>query len=146
MDFNLSTLAPILLPVFCLVLWSLIMQGWMAATRLPAMAKAKMDPQAGVRPVELANKLPDNVQWIADNYNHLMEQPTIFYATAISLAVLGAGDGLNLMLAWAYVGSRVVHSLVQATVNKVLIRFSLFVFGTLMIIGMAINGVMLFTG
>ena len=33
------------------------------------------------------------------------------------------GDGFNTILAWAYVGLRVAHSIVQATINRVIIRF-----------------------
>jgi len=133
---------PILLPVIALVLWTLVMQAWMVLTRLPAMAAAKLDPQAGVRTADLAALLPDHVQWKADNYNHLLEQPTIFYALALALAVGHMGDGLNLIIAWLYVASRVVHSLVQATINKVLIRFSVFAFGTLMLVILAVNGLL----
>ena len=85
--------------------------------------------------------LPKEVQWKADNYNHLMEQPTIFYAVALASAIAGAGDGLNMMLAWFYLGSRVVHSIVQSTTNNVTIRFGLFLLGTVAVLVMAINAV-----
>jgi len=131
---------PILLPIIALVLWTLIVQVWMVATRLPAISAANLGHEAGERTSELAALLPRQVQWKADNYNHLMEQPTIFYATALALAVAGDGSGLNLTLAWLYVGSRVVHSVVHATVNKVMVRFMLFGFGSLMLVAMAVNG------
>ena len=117
----------ILAPVVVLVAWTLFMWLWMYATRIPAIMAAdmKMDPQ--LVKGEQMNSLPARVRWKADNYNHLFEQPTIFYAVAIALAVLGEGSGLNLTLAWAYVGLRVVHSLFQALVNKIEIRFALFV-------------------
>lgn len=137
---------PILLPVFCLVVWTMIQLGWMAATRLPAIAAAKLGPEAGQRTQDLALALPKEIQWKADNYNHLLEQPTAFYACAVALALLGAGDGTNLMLAWAYVGIRVVHSVVQSTVNAVLVRFSLFVISSLVLLAMAINGAMTMLG
>lgn len=133
--------APILLPVIGLVIWTLVMQGWMVVTRVPAISAAKLGPEAGQRTAELAAMLPKEVQWKADNYNHLMEQPTIFYAVALALAIAGMGDGLNMMLAWFYLGSRVVHSFVQSTTNNVMIRFSLFLLGTIAVLAMAINGV-----
>jgi len=133
--------APILLPVIGLVIWTLVMQGWMVVTRVPAISAAKLGPEAGQRTAELAAMLPKEVQWKADNYNHLMEQPTIFYAVALALAIAGMGDGLNMMLAWFYLGSRVVHSFVQSTTNNVTIRFSLFLLGTIAVLAMAINGV-----
>ena len=93
-------------PVIALVLWSMVMWGWLYATRLPAMrgARTKLDPTMP-RDVMLGG-LPPRVRWKADNYNHLMEQPTLFYATVLTLALLGQGEGLNLWLAWAYVGQR----------------------------------------
>ena len=133
--------SPILLPVVGLVIWTLIMQAWMVVTRIPAINAAKLGPEAGQRTAELAAMLPKEVQWKADNYNHLMEQPTIFYAVALAIAIAGVGDGLNMMLAWFYVGTRVVHSVVQSTINNVMIRFSLFALGTIAVLVMAINGV-----
>lgn len=131
---------PMILPVVTLVLWTLIMQAWMVVVRLPAMSTAGLDPQAAERTAELAGKLPKQVQWKADNYNHLMEQPTIFYALVLALAMAGLGEGLSLVCAWIYVGSRVAHSIVHATINVVLYRFSLFALGTLALLVMAVNG------
>lgn len=136
---TLTTSSPILLPVVVLVLWSLTMLGWLALTRLPTMKRLRMHPQKFPRTQDLGAALPAEVQWKADNYNHLMEQPTLFYAVALSLAMIGAGSGLNLALAWAYVGLRVVHSLVHATTNKVLVRFNLFLMGTAVLMALAVS-------
>src|SRR3954471_14621820 len=118
--------SPILAPLITLVLWSFVMLTWLYATRIPTVIKNNvvLDPQ---RPnAAFHDQIPARVRWKADNYNHLMEQPTLFYAIALALAVLGAGDGLNALLAWAYVALRVVHSLVHALVNVVLLRFAIF--------------------
>ncbi len=129
----------IITPVIALVTWSLVMWTWMYATRLPALAKAKMemDPNAPSG-VQMA-QLPAQVRWKADNYNHLMEQPTIFYALVISLALLGEGDGINLILAWSYVCLRIVHSLVQSLINKIELRFVIFSLSSFALFGLAIN-------
>lgn len=137
---------PILGAVIALVLWTFVMWFWLYATRLPAIVKNKIvyDPQ---RPSsEFMDQIPANVRWKADNYNHLHEQPTIFYATAITLALLGAGGGINATLAWAYVGLRVVHSLIQATVNKVEIRFLVFVLASIVLLILAINAALILFG
>lgn len=136
-----ATPAPILLPVMALMAWSLVMWLWMYVTRLPAMRKAEMKPDPNAPRGEQMSQLPPAVRWKADNYNHLMEQPTIFYAAALALALMGQGDGLNLMLAWAYVGLRVVHSLWQALTNVIEVRFELFALSTLPLIAMTWNGV-----
>ncbi len=133
--------SPIFAPAIVLVLWSLVMLAWLAITRLPAMNKAGIDLTTivGSRGVNLEGVVPDRVNWKAHNYAHLMEQPTIFYATVLILGVVGAGEGLNLQLAWGYVVLRVVHSIVQATWNKVAVRFTLFLLSTTALLVLAIN-------
>lgn len=123
-------------PVIALVAWSMVMWLWMYATRIPAImaAKMKLDPDAP-RGEQMAT-LPAPVRWKADNYNHLMEQPTIFYAIVLALATMGNASDLTLVLAWAYVGLRVVHSLVQALVNKIELRFALFVLSNVPLFGL----------
>ncbi len=133
----------ILAPIMVLVMWSFVMMIWMAVTRLPAIPKLKLRRDAGQRTSDLGKQMPPHIQWKADNYNHLMEQPTIFYATAIVLALLGAGEGFNLMLAWFYVGGRIVHSLVHATSNVVMVRFSLFFITSIALIIMAARACLL---
>ena len=118
-----------LIPVLTLVAVSLVVWAMMVATRLPAMAKARIPPQGGRYTKELS-VLPAPARDIADNYNHLMEQPTIFYATALAVQVAGDATPLNVGLAWGYVGLRIVHSIIQCTSNNVMIRFYLFVAST----------------
>lgn len=129
----------IVAPVVALALWTHVMWAWMYATRIPAIRSARMvlDP-AAPRGEQMAS-LPASVRWKADNYNHLMEQPTVFYAVALSLAVLGAGGGTNALLAWAYVASRVIHSLMQATFNKIEVRFALFFLSSLILIALTVS-------
>lgn len=122
---------PLLAPVIALVIWSAVIWAWMYATRIPAITRAKMDMDSHAPSGEQMAQLPAEVRWKADNYNHLMEQPTLFYAVAISLAVLGDVSALSQALAWAYVALRVVHSLVQVLFNHILARFGVFVLGSL---------------
>lgn len=118
----------ILRPMVALIAWTLVMLVWMVATRLPAMKAAGIDlgKLVGAKPADADHALPPQTQWKAHNYNHLMEQPTLFYAICAVLALSGTGDGVNTAIAWVYVGLRIAHSLVQATVNKVGPRFMLF--------------------
>jgi hypothetical protein len=131
--------SPILQPVIALVLWSFVMWAWLYATRIPAVQAGKVAMPPSMTSADLAAALPVRVRWPADNYNHLMEQPTLFYATALVLAVAGQGDGLNAALAWGYVGLRVVHSLVQATVNVIMVRFLIFMVASLVLLALAIR-------
>lgn len=133
--------SPIFAPAIVLVLWSLFVLGWLAVTRLPAMARAgiSLTDAVGSRGVDLEGVVPDRVNWKAHNYSHLMEQPTLFYATVLILGVTGEGTGLNLQLAWAYVLLRIAHSVVQATWNRVIVRFALFSLATAALLVLAVR-------
>lgn len=133
----------ILAPVTALLILSCIMWAWMYVTRIPAVRRAgmKLDPDIP-KGVQMA-ELPARVRWKADNYNHLLEQPTLFYAVAFTLALLGAGEGLNLTLAWAYVVLRVAHSLHQALWNKIEIRFLLFLLSSLVLVALVVRAALL---
>jgi hypothetical protein len=125
--------------VVALVLWTLLMCGWLYATRIPALKKHNVlyDPH---RPSEEFHaQLPARVRWKADNYDNLLEQPTIFYAVALALVFLNEGSGFNAALAWVYVALRIAHSLVQALINNVMIRFALFALASLVLLGMTIR-------
>ncbi|WP_285712952.1 MAPEG family protein [Erythrobacter oryzae] len=131
----------ILQPVVALLAWTMVMWLWMYATRIPAMLKAGLDAKGmvGTTGASLRAQLPDTVSWKADNYNHLHEAPTLFYAVAIVLAIIGQGDGFNTTLAWAYVACRVLHSIVQATWNKVAVRFALFALSSLALMALILH-------
>lgn len=132
---------PMLAPVVALVLWSFVIWAWMYATRIPAILRSKMvlDPMAP-RGEQMA-QLPAQVRWKADNYNHLMEQPTLFYAAALALAVAGDSSQASLALAWSYVGLRVVHSLVQVLINKIQLRFVLFFVSSVVLLALTVRAV-----
>ena len=134
--------SPILAPVVALVAWTLIVMAWMLITRIPAMKKAGITlgtARRGGRGANLDGVLPDDVQWKSHNYNHLMEQPTIFYAIALTIALLDMGQGINLWLAWGYVGLRILHSIIQATVNVVLYRFTCFALSSFCLLGLTVH-------
>jgi len=134
--------SPILAPIVALVAWSLVMLVWLAIARRRAFDELGISWGAippGSRGVNLDGRAPDTAQWPSHNYNHLMEQPTIFYAIALTLAMMDFGGGINLYLAWAYVGLRIVHSIVQSTINIVAVRFSIFALATLCLLGLTVH-------
>lgn len=130
---------PLLGPVVALVIWTLLMLVWLAATRLPALKRAGIEPPPGSRGVDLERAVPGKVNWPAHNYAHLHEQPTLFYAIVLALVAMGDHMALNLALAWAYVAIRIVHSLVQATSNVVRVRFALFMLSTLCLAALTLH-------
>jgi len=137
--------AQILAPAAVLVVWTLIILLWIIPARFGAVAKmadkSVLPNKPGVRGNDLEGVLPDKANWPAHNYAHLMEQPTVFYATVLILAMMGPG-ALDVTLAWIYVGLRIVHSLWQNLVNNVPVRFALFLASTIALIVLAIRAVM----
>lgn len=138
--------AEILKPVALLAGWTMLMWIWMYATRIPAINKLPKDGAPGAdvgwTGAKLEGLLPDNIQWKAHNYNHLHEAPTVFYAVALVLAMIGQGDGLNATIAWAYVALRIAHSLWQALVNKVAVRFLLFALSSLALMALVLHALL----
>ena len=122
--------SPLLAPVVTLVAWSLVMLIWLAVRRAPFL---RGEIPAGARGEDMP-KGPHN--WPAHNYQHLMEQPTCFYAIVLALVLMGLDHPINVWLAWGYVGLRIVHSIVQSTINIVRIRFLLFMLATLCLVGL----------
>ena len=138
--------AEILKPVVVLMAWTMVMWVWMYATRIPAINKLPGQDAPGAdvgwTGSKLEELLPREIQWKAHNYNHLHEAPTLFYAAALVLAITGWGNGLNATIAWVYVALRIVHSIWQATVNKVMVRFALFALSSLALIALIVHSAM----
>jgi len=128
-----ADLQAFLTPVLILVLWTAIMWIWMYATRIPAMQKAEINPDDARHPGTYSDKIPPNVRAVADNYNHLHEQPTIFYALMMFAALTGGGDSLMMKLAYGYVVVRILHSLIQVLSPKVMHRFLMFAIGSIVL-------------
>lgn len=130
----------ILTPGLALIVWTFVMWFWLYATRIPAMQAAGLDPKRIKRKDDIEG-LPVKVKQVADNYNHLHEQPTVFYALLAYSHLVGVHDATNVGLAWTYVGIRVVHSLVQATSNFVPLRFGVFALASLTLMVITVRNV-----
>ncbi|MEM6475844.1 MAG: MAPEG family protein [Pseudomonadota bacterium] len=136
--------AQLLGPAAVLVVWTIIVLFWVVPSRFGAIAK--LDDKSnlgkpGGRGVDLEGKIPDKANWPAHNHTHLHEQPTLFYAVVAILAIMGP-TGFDVLLAWVYVGLRIIHSLWQILVNKIPARFLLFLISTIVLIILAIRAVM----
>lgn len=133
--------SPLLGPVVALVAWSLIVLIYLAIARSRAITKAglKIDPSKGGRGQDLEKALDPKAAWPSHNYTHLMEQPTLFYAVTLALVLMGFDHPVNVAMAWAYVGLRVVHSIVQIFFNDIRLRFPLFILSTIALIGLTLH-------
>ena len=125
-------------PVLALVGWTFVMWFWMYATRIPAIQRAGVD-MAELSRTGAPLVLPAEVTRVADNYNHLHEQPTLFYALALATQLAGAADAPSVALAWGYVAVRVAHSFVQATKNVIPVRFAVFSLGSLLLLALLVR-------
>ena len=134
--------AQMLAPAAVLVLWTIVILFWIIPARFGALAKledkSKLSGKPGGRGVDLNGILPDKANWVAHNHDHLHEQPTLFYAVVIMLTMMGP-TGLDVLLAWIYVGFRILHSLWQIFVNKVPVRFLLFLISSLTLLVLAVR-------
>lgn len=139
-----QSLSNMMTPVLALVVWTMVILVWLYVRRIPAMRKAGIDPAKVKGSESYANLPPMNPKavWIGDNYNHLHEQPVIFYALCVYTHLVGVWDGLNVGLAWAYVAIRIVHSLIQVTTNFVPLRFAAFNLGSLVLAIIALRNVL----
>jgi uncharacterized MAPEG superfamily protein len=137
--------AQMLAPAAVLVAWSIFMLLWLTATRLPALSKAGIDTKKakpGGRGVDLEGVLPDIINWKAHNYTHLVETPTLFYAVALIVALLGAND-TDVLVAWAYVVLRIAHSIWQSLVNTIPVRLLLFTLSNIALIWLTVRALQL---
>lgn len=135
MDFN-----PLVGPVVALVTWTVVVLLWFAVLLFVGLVKSKAAMPDGMRVRDAT--IPNSIQWKNHNYMHLLEQPTIFYAVVFALIIMGDTQPLNLQLAWGYVIFRVIHSLWQATLNKVMIRLALFLASTVCLLGLTLHAAM----
>jgi hypothetical protein len=139
-----QSLSNMMTPVLALVVWTMVILVWLYLRRIPAMRKAGIDP-AKIKGSESYASMPPldpKAVWVSDNYNHLHEQPVIFYALCVYTHLVGVWDGLNVGLAWAYVAIRIVHSLIQVTTNFVPLRFAVFNLGSLVLAIIAVRNVL----
>ncbi|MEQ5786943.1 MAPEG family protein [Erythrobacter sp. NFXS35] len=135
--------AQMLAPAAVLVVWTLIVMFWIIPSRFGAVAKLSDKSgltKKGMRGNDLEGLIPDKANWPAHNHTHLHEQPTLFYATVLILAVMGP-DAIDVVLAWVYVALRIVHSLWQNLVNTIPVRFTLFLASTIALIVLALRAV-----
>ncbi|PQM27578.1 hypothetical protein CVO77_03070 [Sphingopyxis lindanitolerans] len=134
----------LLAPGAVLILWTLVVLIWAGVSRFRAFAKAGIDLKAappGGRGADLEGVLPPLTNWKSHNYTHLVEQPTLFYAVILILHAVGGYPAYVVWIAWAYVVLRIVHSLWQATVNRIPVRFTIFMLATLCLVALALLAV-----
>ncbi len=137
----MESVNPILGAAAVLGLWSVLMF-FIYAVRLVSTGAKVGDLPAGFRGPDADSETPDQVKWTRHNYEHLMEQPTLFYAMVIILAVVGDTSAESCYAAWIYTGARILHSVWQMQVNTIPVRFTLFAISTLALLVLCVHAVM----
>ena len=125
-------------PVLAMVFLHAAVWIWMTVSRGRAMALAGMTLEQARHTSDL-QQLPNPARQVADNYNHLFELPTVFYALVFYIWAMGHADPVHVACAWGFFGSRVVHSIVHGTINRVALRFPIFALGWVLIIVMSVR-------
>jgi hypothetical protein len=129
-------------PVVALIAWTLIVMLWMFVARgrqFRQLGVTLDNIPIGARGTDLEGKGDERAQWKSHNYNHLMEQPTIFYAIVFALILMNLDHPINVWLAWGYVVFRIIHSIVQGTVNVVKYRFLFFLLASLCLLSLTVH-------
>ena len=116
----------ILQPMLALIALTGLMVVVLYASRAPLIVKNWGRSQGAKHSENLRPNLPDRLRYITDNYNHLMEQPTLFYAAVVYIFLMNHTDPLHVQLAWGYVGLRAIHSVIHLTSNNVSWRALIF--------------------
>lgn len=131
--------------LFGLGLLTVVMAIWMTVTRMPAMKQAGLSLEDAAHTSDLRAKMPSSARRIGDNYNHLFEAPTLFYAVSLAIIVAGAADPIQATCAWIFLASRILHSLVQATINFVPLRIVFYTISWLSLATMVVRGALAVT-
>jgi hypothetical protein len=119
----------IFLPALAMVLLTFVVWLRMYLTRIAQMKRERIHPQAVASSAQVTARLTDSRA--ADNFRNLFELPVLFYLALVVAAQLGLVTTVSLLLAWVFVASRVLHSAIQCTYNKVMHRFRAYVVGGL---------------
>ena len=64
-----------------------------------------------------SSKWPERLRKLANNYQNQFELPVLFYALVALLIATGLADRVSLVLAWAFLASRLVHSFIHLGSN-----------------------------
>lgn len=119
----MSTTPELLRPMLAMMALTALVWLFMYVRRLGHMTRHGIDAQQVSTPQKMAALLPEAIEWPSNNLKNLFELPVLFYALCLVLMQQGWAAPLDVTLAWVFVGLRALHSLVQCTVNIVMLRF-----------------------
>ena len=126
-------------PIIVLALWTLFVMLWMFQRRVGAFRAQNIAPDQVQHPTDVSPSLPSSVRSIGANFINLGELPVVFYAVSLAIFAAGHVDQIHIYCAWAFVATRIMHSLIHATYNRVMHRFGIYLLGALAVIIMTVR-------
>ncbi len=120
---------PLLLPLLAQVALTFIVMISMYRTRVAEMKSKQIHPQQ-IKTRSKSKELLTDSASASDNFSNLFELPVLFYTAILLTLMLMVQDSILVILAWAFVASRYLHSFIHVTYNQVMHRFSVFLFSS----------------
>jgi hypothetical protein len=81
---------------------------------------------------------PPDVLKVSNNIANQFQLPVLFHVVCIQFALAGTVEPVVVGIAWAFVASRIAHSVVHVTTNYVPLRMPIFAAGTLLLAGLVV--------
>jgi len=135
----------ILLPVFALAAWTGVVLLLVFFIRVRAAMRRQVvanDFKLGESPA-----VPPAVSILNRNYMNLLEVPVLFYVVCLMLYAVSGVTPLAVVMAWSYVGLRLVHSGIHLTYNNVIHRVSVFAVSNAVLVALwIVAGYLVFAG
>lgn len=128
-------------PMLALVAWTFVVLMIIPRRRFRA-ARQKLVRAADFAYGESEN-VPGEVRLPSRNLANLFETPVLFYVACLTLFVLGKVDAWSVGLAWAFVATRIVHSLVHVSYNNVIHRLRIFAVSVVLLIALWVRVAMM---
>lgn len=113
---------PILIPLLVQVLLTFLVWAYLFARRIPEIKNKGIDPQRLRDRAEAHALMPDSGS-ASNNLKNLFELPVLFYVAVLLSLVLMIQDMLLVLLAWGFVATRIIHSMIHCSYNNVNHRF-----------------------
>ncbi len=116
--------------------WTFVVFAIMFAARRAAVVSRAVK----MRDIALSGDAwPDRAKAAANNFSNQFETPVMFFVILLIANEIGAKATWMVVLAWIYVASRIVHTLIHVTSNHVMRRASAYFVGMLALLLMWIG-------
>lgn len=118
-----------LLPMVLLVFFTFGVMFWMLKLRYRAVIKDGFDPKYFRLYDSSESKvpMPEYLSKVTQHFQNLLEMPPLFYLALLLLATLNITDTFYVILAWAFLITRIFHAYIHTSGNRVMKRKNAFI-------------------